>query len=101
VNFYNCRRVFNALIEKYPARGSDAKTIAHWLGPDASIIHDKCFESAVEKIHSGGSYSNLSATEKRSLSVFLCDKPSAPRTREPDVVGPVDIVTMVQMLKLS
>ena len=70
VNFFTCRKVFNALIQKYSQPGADEKTIAHWLGPNASIIHDKNFENAVEKNHSGESYASLSAIEKRSLSLF-------------------------------
>ena len=93
VNFFTCRKVFNALIQKYSQPGADEKTIAHWLGPNASIIHDKNFENAVERIHSGESYANLSAIEKRSLSVFLCDRPSTPRTSERDTVVNADIVT--------
>jgi hypothetical protein len=92
VNFFTCRKVFNALIAKYSREGADNKTIAHWLGSNASIIHDKNFESAVEKIHGGESYASLSASEKRSLSVFLCDT-RAPRTNERDTVATADIVT--------
>jgi len=97
VNFFTCRKVFNALIAKYSREGADNKTIAHWLGSNASIIHDKNFESAVEKIHGGESYSSLSASEKRSLSVFLCDtRITAPRTNERNTVTTAttaDIVT--------
>jgi hypothetical protein len=36
----------------YPAEAGK-KGIAHWLGPNAEIIHDKLFEKAVERIHAG------------------------------------------------
>ena len=61
------------------------------------MIHDKNFESAVEKNHGGESYASLSANEKRSISVFLCDtRITAPRTNERNTVTTAttaDIVT--------
>ena len=53
----------------YPAeRGK--KGIGHWLGPDAEIIHDKQFEQAVERIHAGENFNDLSPAQKRALSAF-------------------------------
>ena len=52
VNFATCKAAFDALIEMYPAEAGK-KGIAHWLGPNAEIIHDKLFEKAVERIHAG------------------------------------------------
>jgi len=75
VNFYSCRKAFNKLIEMYPAEAGQ-KGIEHWLGSNAEIIHDKNFEKALERIHAGEKFSDLSPAQKTSLSVFRVRAPS-------------------------
>jgi len=69
VNFATCRAAFNALIAMYPAEVGK-KGIAHWLGPNAEIIHDKLFEKAVERIHAGENYNDLPTNLKSKLAIF-------------------------------
>ena len=59
----------------YPAQPGQ-KGIEHWLGSNAEIIHDKHFEKAVERIHAGEKFSDLSPAQKTSLSVFRVRAPT-------------------------
>ena len=69
VNFATCRAAFDALIAMYPTEAGK-KGIAHWLGPNAEIIHDKLFEKAVERIHAGENYNDLPNNLKNKLAAF-------------------------------
>ena len=67
VNFATCRAAFDALIAMYPTEAGKNR-IAHWLGPNAEIVHDKLFEKAVERIHAGENYNDLPNSLKNKLA---------------------------------
>ena len=61
---YTARILFDNLIKDYPALGFE-----HDTGFNASIIHDKAFESAMVKLK-GPTEAALTAVEKESVKIF-------------------------------